>query len=207
MHVGNHSCHLKPKLGENDKFIEENIKRFGAEVGPKKLAEMKMKEEMKKQLESGDMDMNRIVEIGAKLTDKTRIQTIRKKMQTEMKSEKHCISAVAELKAITDTSDKFLIYKIFDENMAGEGKSYIFKSSRKMGRLMDNMNQNNKTHGPLMDEVCYFDGMHKRCQGWKTLTLWVFHPSSRRLMRLATMEVKGETTDSVALFWTTLNKC
>ena len=58
----------------------------------------------------------------------------------EMKSEKHCMSAVAELKAITDTSDKFLIYKIFDENMAGEGKSYIFKSSRKMGRPMNNMN-------------------------------------------------------------------
>ena len=123
-----------------------------------------------------------------------------------MKSKRHSISAVAELKSITDTSDNYLIYKIHDENMTGESKSYVFKSSRKMCNIMKSMGQKNPLHSPLQEEPAYFDGMHKRCKGWKTLTLWVFHPSSRRLMRLATMEVKGETTESFSLFWTTLNK-
>ena len=165
-----------------------------------------MTEEMQKQLRDGEMDMDKIIDIGARLTDKTRIQNIRKRMEREMRSERHSISAVAELKAITDTSDKYLIYKIHDENMTGQGKSYVFKSSRKMVNLMRNMDQSNELNGPIMQEPCYFDGMHKRCQGWKTLTLWVFHPSSRRFVRLSTMEIKGETADSIAIFWTTLNE-
>ena len=107
-------------------------------------------------------------------------------MENEMKSERHSISAVAELKSITDTSDNYLIH---DENMTGESKSYVFKSSRKMCNIMKSMDQKNQLHSPLQEEPAYFDGMHKRCKGWKILTLWVFHPSSRRLMRLATMEV------------------
>ena len=161
---------------------------------------------MQKQLRDGEMDMDKIIDIGARLTDKTRIQNIRKRMEREMRSERHSISAVAELKAITDTSDEYLIYKIHDENMTGQGKSYVFKSLRKKANLMRNMDQSNELNSPIMQEPCYFDGMHKRCQGWKTLTLWVFHPSSRRLMRLCTMEIKGETADSITIFWTTLNE-
>ena len=89
--------------------------------------------------------------------------------------------------------------------MAGTDKSYVFKSSRRMANLMLNMDQNNKFKNPLTSEPCYFDGMHKRCAGWKTLTLWVHHPSPRKLMRLATMEVQGETTESTALFWQNIN--
>ena len=45
-HKGNHTCQLKPKTTENDSFIEENIRKFGANVGPKRLAQLKMTEEM-----------------------------------------------------------------------------------------------------------------------------------------------------------------
>ena len=57
-----------------------------------------------------------------------------------------------------------------------------------------------------MQEPCYFDGMHKTGNGWKALTLWVFHPSSRRLLRLATMKTKGDTAETTAIFWSTLNE-
>ena len=70
---------------------------------------------------------------------------------------------------------------------------------------MLSMDQDNQLDNPFKHEPCYFDGMHKRCQNWKTLTLWVYHPSSRKLMRLATCEVKGETSQSCALFWKCLN--
>ena len=123
----------------------------------------------------------------------------------ELKSEKHSMSAVAELKVCTDTADNFLINKIYDNNMIGTGISYIFKSSRRIANLMLSMDQDNQLDNALKHEPYYFDGMHKRCQNWKTLSLWVYHPSSRKLMRLTTCEVKGETSQSCALFWKCLN--
>ena len=122
-----------------------------------------------------------------------------------MKSERHSISAVAELKEVTDTSDNFLIYEMNDGNMNTK-PSFVFKSSRKMAKMALNMDQDYPCKNPLMEEVVYFDGMHTRCKGWKTLTLWVYHPVSRRLMRLATMEVKHEDTPNCVLFWKVFNK-
>ena len=48
--------------------------------------------------------------------------------------------------------------------------------------------------------------MHKRVNNWKTLTAWVYHPASRKLLRLATMECKGENTESVKKIWTLFNE-
>ena len=204
-HQGTHTCNPKPETTANDKEIEDSVKKYGAKVTPKEMAQMRMTEELKKQFDSGVLDMDKIVDIGAQFTDRKRISMIKSRIQNEMKSEKHSMSAVAELKTCTDTSDKFLIYKVHDQNMAGTGKSYVFKSSRRMANLMLNMDQNREQKNPLMSEPVYFDGMHKRCAGWKTLTLWVHHPSPRKLMRLATMEVQGETSESTALFWQNIN--
>ena len=200
-----HICTPKPETTANDKGIEDSVKKYEAKVTPKEMAQLKMTEELKKQFDSGVLDMDKIVDIGAQFTDRKRISMIKSRIQNEMKSEKQSMSAVAELRTCTDTSDKFLIYKVYDQNMAETGKSYVFKSSRRMANLMLNMDQNNKLKNPLMSEPCYFDGMHKRCAGWKTLTLWVHHPSPRKLMRLATMEVQGEKTESTTLFWQNIN--
>ena len=188
-HQGEHTCNCKPEAAVNDKVIEESVKKYGGKVTPKEMAQMRMTEELKNQFDSGVLDMDKIIDIGAQFTDRKRIAMIKSRIQNEMKSEKHSMSAVAELKTCTDTSDKFLIYKVHDQNMSGTGKSFVFKSSRRMANLMLNMDQNNKQKNPLMCEPCYFDGMHKKCSGWKTLTLWVHYPSPRKLMRLATMEV------------------
>lgn len=205
-HKGHHTCQVKPNSDEHDKVIEENIRRFGANVGPKDLAQMKMTEELKKQLDSQDFDMEKIVEIAATMSDKKRIQNIKGKIQQELKSERHSISAVAELKLCTDTADNYLIYQIHDQNMSGSGISFIFKSSKRMANLMINMDQDQPLDSPLKEEPVYFDGMHKRCVGWKTLTSWVYHMASRKLMRLATCEVKGETSESCAQFWKLVNQ-
>ena len=165
-----------------------------------------MTKELQKQMESGEIDMNAIIDIAAKLTNKQRIRDIKKRMTTQLKSEKHSLSAVAELKAICDTLDKYLIYKIHDSSMTRQGSSYVFKSSRKMAQLSPNLDHDQALWCPLMEELAYFDGMHRRCEGWKTLTLWLFHPLSKRLNRIATMEVKGETSDNCAKFWEMLNE-
>ena len=69
-----------------------------------------------------------------------------------------------------------------------------------MANLMINMDQDRSDDKPLKLEPVYVDGMHKRCVGWKTFTSWVCHLPSRKLMRLPTCEVKGETSESCALF-------
>ena len=199
-HNGNHTCHLKPNTTENDDFINESLKSLGGKVTPKELAQIQMTKELQKQMEEGVTDMAAIVDIAAKLTNKQRISEIKSRMQTQLKSEKHSLSAVAELKTITDTSDRFLIYKIYDSNMTGRGHSYVFKSSKKMGQLAINMDQNQLLRCPLMEEPAYFDGMHRRCEGWKTLTMWLYHPSSCKLNRIATMEVKAEDSANCAQF-------
>ena len=205
-HHGNHTCMAKPDTSQNDEYVKKSLQEVGVKVGPKELAQIQMTKELQKQMETGETDMAAIIEIAAKLTNKQRISDIKKRMTTQLKSEKHSLSAVAELKAICDTTDKYLIYKIHDSNMTGTGSSYVFKSSKKMGKLALNMDQGQQFLCPLMEEPAYFDGMHRRCEGWKTLTLWLFHPGSRRLNRIATMEVKGETSDNCAKFWEILNE-
>ena len=113
---------------------------------------------------------------------------------------------MAELKAITDTSDKHLIYKIYNSNMTGQGNSYVFKLSKKMAQLAINMDQKQLTKCPLMEEPAYFDGMHKHCQGWKTLTLWLYHPASCHLYKIAMMEVKAEDSVNCAKFRKVFNE-
>ena len=90
--------------------------------------------------------------------------------------------------------------------MTGQGNSYVFKSSKKMAQLAINMDQNQYIKCPLMDELAYFDGMHKHCQGWELLTLWLYNPASCRLYRIATMEVKAEDSANCAEFWNVLNE-
>ena len=45
-------------------------------------------------MESGETDMNAIIDIAAKLTNKQRIRDIKKRMTTQLKSEKHSLSAL-----------------------------------------------------------------------------------------------------------------
>ena len=57
----------------------------------------------------------------------------------------------------------------------------------------------------LSYEKTYFDRMHKRVRGFKTLTLWVHHPGLRWMKCLASMDCKRETKDMFALFFNCFN--
>ena len=88
------------------------------------------------------------------------------------------------------------MYKINDMNMNGQ-PSYVFK----MGKHGHIHGARNRAKSPMQNELCYFDQMHRTYDGWKTLDIMGFHPSSRKLLRLATVEVKGEASQHVTLFW------
>ena len=66
-----------------------------------------------------------------------------------------------------------------------------------------------RVHGKasiLSLKKAFFDGMHSRCKGYKTLTLWTHHPGMRRMNRLATMECKKEDTEMVEIFFRLFNE-
>ena len=116
---------------------------------------------------------------------------------------------IRQLKEKTDKKDPFLIYAINFGGMNDE-PSYVFKTHRYGLETAFQMDPTKKTvrgrRSLLSYEKAYFDGMHKRCRGYKTLTLWTHHPGMRRMRRLATMEVQRENTESVALFFKLFNK-
>ena len=204
-HQGKHQCHVKPNIYKNDGSINQALEESGCAMGPKQLAFAHMTKEMTRQQTIGEINMMAIVNIATQLADSKRTADLKKKISNEVESERYSLSSVAELKTCTDTLDNFYISSINDSNMNGR-PSYVFKTSRKMARMAINMDQNYPHKNPSQEEPAYFDGMHKRCTGWKTLTLWVYHNASRKLLRLATMEVKGETSENVALFWRLVNE-
>ena len=51
-----------------------------------------------------------------------------------------------------------------------------------------------------------FDGAYSRWREFVSLGLWVFHPSMRGLLRLASMEVRSEKTADIGLFWEQFNE-
>ena len=48
------------------------------------------------------------------------------------------------------------------------------------------------SENPLYGEEAYFDGFHLQCVSYKTLAF--YHPAMQCILRIATMEVKTEST-------------
>ena len=128
------------------------------------------------------------------------IHRINRQRNTEAKDS---IEAVIKLKEDSDPTDTFLVYRINGENM-NKDPGYTFKTSKEALAMCLEMDRTKKT--VLSDQECFFDGCHSRCKNWITLAAWVYHPTPRILVRLATMEVKVERTEHVALFWQLLNE-
>ena len=74
-----------------------------------------------------------------------------------------------------------------------------------MAQLAIDMDQDGPEH-TLQGEEAYFNGCHSRCGGYKTLALFVYHMAMRRILRLAMMEVKSESTHEISIFWDLFNE-
>ena len=122
----------------------------------------------------------------------------------ERNSDKYSLEAVGILKQAMDKEDKYLIYKI-NNSQFNRHPNYIFKSSGQMAWLAIDMDQDG-LDDPLQGEETYFGGCHSRCVGYKTLALFVYHTAMQHILRLATMEVKSESTHEITMFWELFNE-
>lgn len=113
------------------------------------------------------------------------------------------------LKRTADEVDQFHLFKMNCRDWDEDMPNYVFKSSRisaQFALLMDMaLVPKDGKHSLLEFEPVYFDGMHSRTTGFVTLTMWVYHPSMRKVWRLACMEAESENTANIVLFFNTWN--
>ena len=86
------------------------------------------------------------------------------------------------------------MYKINDMNMNGQ-PSYVFKKWEAWPYPWG------KNRAKILCKMNCVTLIKCIGHGWKTLNIMGFHPSSRKLLSLATVEVKGEASQHVILFW------
>ena len=58
----------------------------------------------------------------------------------------------------------------------------------------------------MVFEHAYIDAMHSHVRGYKTITMWTYHPGMRGVLCLAVMEAERENTEMLVLFLELLNE-
>lgn len=84
-------------------------------------------------------------------------------------------------------------------------ESFVFKMSKEKAEICVQMDRHQSRH-PLSKEFCFLDAVHSRCQEYKTLTLWVWHPTLNELVNLAPTECETESRAIIQTFWNNLNE-
>ena len=119
--------------------------------------------------------------------------------------DENSFDAVAIIKRKTDEYDLYYIYRV-NNGLCNNMSDYVFKSSREMVRIAIMMDIDSTESNPLQLENCYFDAMHKHVQGLKSLGIWTFHPTMKKILCLASMEIHSENTSDIAQFFSFFNK-
>ena len=66
--------------------------------------------------------------------------------------------------------------------------------------------QNIMLRDRLQKENAYFDATHTRVHRFKSFALWLIHGPVRKMLRLASMEMKSENTNDISIFFTLFNE-
>ena len=198
-HIGEHNCTLKPEVKSDTEYTKHWVERYPG-VSFKKLKSTVIQH----LLDSGDSEE---AENAAYRITTQAFHKIRRDMAGDPDTEPvevQSIRAVALLKKTSDKIDPLHIFKLNDSGMNNQ-PDYVMKSSSKILTVALQMDQDGEQN-PLQEEDAFFDGCHSRCTDFISLGLWVQHPSMRCLLRLASMEVKSESTENICLFFKLLNE-
>ena len=190
-HIGHHKC--SPKIDKRKDLIEHLSSQTQKFTGSAK--DMAIKETIY-WISKGDPEKARSV--ASTWTD---LRTAKNLMnqQDEFKGEDHnSYDAVAIVKKAFDPMDEFLIYRINNGYM-NNGADYVFKSSKVCAEIAIEMDIHAEAGSLFHLENAYFDCTHTRVYGFKTMGLWTYHPTMRKIVRLASMELRSENTESIRI--------
>ena len=213
-HQGKHKCNLKPDVkGQQEKLNEESKKQ-----PPISIQLCNTSKEFQIDLIGYYIligDMNRAVEMAQGLADKDLLRKLHnddgKNLLTEIQysygNELAQFKNLGKLKSAADKEDQYHMYKINCRSMSGE-PSYVFKTLETAAHIALKMDPTISTgsKSAMAEEQAFLDGMHSRVKGYKSLSLWTYHPGMKRVICLATMEAEKEDTESLTLFLNLFNK-
>jgi len=199
-HCGVHTCKAIPmrRNTELERKLEEDFERHTS-LKPSEAAANTMVCALTKP----GCSWQEIDTLAESLADTRRLQNTKAKVKKTLEQNGHSFDAICEFKKFCDEKDPFLVYRFNDERQNGD-LTYVFKCSRFQAKLALSMDR--EEDGLLREQYCYADATHKRCPGFKTLTLWTYHPLLRKLVKLATMECTKENTDAFVQFWSLFNE-
>jgi len=200
-HHGKHSCVAVDK-SISDKLADDAAKAFKESrlLKPQRYINDKIISTIES-ASSGDD----VYQIAKELVNNSTLDNIKAKARAEIDHAGHNFDAVGKYResVCQKLNDPFLIYKVNNKALDGTRPSYVFKTSKEQLQIAVDMDR--EGNSPLGMEYCHLDGNHKRCPGYKTITLWVYHPYVRQMCKIAIMEAEAEDTASINIFWETLN--
>ena len=198
-HIGKHNCTLQPELMSDIDYTSRWVQRYPG-ISYKELKSAVIQH----LLDTGNPEE---AEKAAYRITTQAYRKVKRDMAVD-KPEQHVetqsLEAVAELKKGSDLIDPLHIYKINLKAMNNQ-PDFVMKSSSKILKVALQMDQDGEEN-PLQQEDAFFDGCHSRCTGFISLGLWVQHPSMHRVIRLASMEVRSEATEDIAIFFKLINE-
>lgn len=197
-HLGQHKCWQKPDYAGKRDAIRQKVAGLQMSGSAKQMAI----DELVTLIGEGKMD-EAIMEAG-KWTDMRTAKRLHVAQDKFAGEDVNSFDAVGIVKQKTDTRDPYYIYRINNGNM-NNTSDYIFKTSKVMAQLAIEMDINGKKNA-LQEENAYFDATHRRVHSFKSLGLWLYHPAMRKILRLASMEIRTENSEDIAIFFRLFNE-
>ena len=198
-HIGTHNCTLQQEVTSDLEFTKKWIERYPG------LNFRDLRSQVIQQyLDSGDS--KEAEQAAYRITDQA-FRKIKRTMKAESPLdlvEVQSLEAVGHVKEGSDKVDPFHVYKINSKRLNNK-PDYVMKSSSKILKLAVEMDVDGPDN-PLKAEDAFFDGSHSRCTDFISLGLWMLHTPMRRIIRLASMEVRTEKTEELTIFWELLNE-
>lgn len=197
-HLGTHSCTPKPGPTWREELELRDRVRRDPLLTPKQI----QKKDVGELITSGCISQAR-----AEAKKVVHLDNIvkHKKEVVATNLQPNSFEAILALKGITDKADKCHVWKV---NMDGQSidPPFVFLFSTVLAKIAIQMDVNGERPCPLQEEDVYIDANHSRAQKLKSIATWVYHPSLRRVIRLAIMYCQHEDTVSLTLFWKLFNE-
>ena len=196
-HIGYHSCW--PQISTDTDQLLSQIQKPAKRKGSAKEVAI---EEISSCIDAGDMF--RVEQKADAWMDQRKVKRTIESIKPSHGADENSFDAVANMKKKTDTKDIYYIYQIGNINY-GNTVDHVFKSSHKMAEIALQMDVNGEDN-ILQLENAYFDATHSCVQHFKSLGMWLVHLAMKKVLRLASMEIRSEHHKDIALFLHLFNK-
>ena len=196
-HLGKHKCQLQPDAVTDASYTRKWVEKFPG----LSFSDLKTKVI---QHHLDNRDINAAEEASYKISQQAYRKIRREVEDFTTDVDTHSFQAVTDVKVSSDKIDPYYIYKINSKDM-NNTDDFVMKSCKSALELALKMDQDGDDI-LMKDADAFFDGCHSRCTGFISLGLWFQHPSMRRVLRIASCEVRTEKGDTIEIFFSLLNE-